>query len=274
MNACPKCEVPTHELGTNARSHRTSDYARYQRYKLENQNSGSESNHDHIMCHNLAIGQNIFHSLDLVSASDLYQPKMLNTIYFGLFKHMIDWIEGFLKKHGRLQAFDDVWKVLPPYPGFLVTKKGYREVTQWQGKEMWNQRRCILGVLALALRQPGGEHVIPFKRALGCIRALVNFNMMAQYRSHMSDTIAYIEDYLDHISKKKRLHQDAPCAPSVSSGPGAENVNSRSGCVVFYWLLVDRGPCRQDAPDATKDSEGTRRRKVLQTQKGSPDATR
>jgi len=29
-NAGPKCEVPTHELGTNARSHRTRDYARYQ----------------------------------------------------------------------------------------------------------------------------------------------------------------------------------------------------------------------------------------------------
>jgi len=27
-NACPKSEVPTHELGTNARSHRTRDYAR------------------------------------------------------------------------------------------------------------------------------------------------------------------------------------------------------------------------------------------------------
>ena len=29
-NACPQCEVPTHELGTNARSYRTRDYARYQ----------------------------------------------------------------------------------------------------------------------------------------------------------------------------------------------------------------------------------------------------
>ena len=27
MNACPKCVVPTHELGTNARSHQTRDYA-------------------------------------------------------------------------------------------------------------------------------------------------------------------------------------------------------------------------------------------------------
>jgi len=55
-NACPKCEVPTHKLGTNARSHRTRDCARYQRYKPENQNSGSESDYDHIMCDNPGIG--------------------------------------------------------------------------------------------------------------------------------------------------------------------------------------------------------------------------
>jgi len=99
-NACPKCEVRTHELGTNARSHRTTDYTRYQRYKPENQNSGSESDDDHIMCDNLGIGQNVFHRLDRVSASDLYKPDMLHTIYLGLFKHIMDRIEGFLKKHG------------------------------------------------------------------------------------------------------------------------------------------------------------------------------
>jgi len=30
-NACPKCEVPTNELGTNARSYRARDYVRSQR---------------------------------------------------------------------------------------------------------------------------------------------------------------------------------------------------------------------------------------------------
>jgi len=52
------------------------------------------------MCDNLGIGQNTFHPLDRVSASDLYKPDMLHTMYLGLFKHMMDWIEGFLKKHG------------------------------------------------------------------------------------------------------------------------------------------------------------------------------
>jgi len=64
---------------------------------------------------------------------------------------------------------------------------------------MRNLGRCILGVLAVALRQPGGVQAIPFKRALRCIRALIDFNMMAQYRSHTADTIAYMEEDLDQF---------------------------------------------------------------------------
>ena len=65
---------------------------------------------------------------------------------------MMDSIQGFLKKHGRLQTFDDAWKTLLPYPRFFVPKKAYQEVMQWQGKEMRNLGRCLLGVLAVALR--------------------------------------------------------------------------------------------------------------------------
>ena len=69
------------------------------------------------------MGPGVFHGLYGISAPDLHVPDLLHTIYLALFKHMIDWIQGFLKKHGRLQAFDDPWKTLPPYPGFFVPKK-------------------------------------------------------------------------------------------------------------------------------------------------------
>ena len=39
-------------------------------------------------------------------------------------------------------------------------KKTYPEVTQWQGKEMSNLERCILGVLAVVPYQPRGAQVI------------------------------------------------------------------------------------------------------------------
>ena len=84
-----------------------------------------------------------FHGLG-VSVPDLHRPDMLNTVYLGLFKHVVDWVQGSLKKHERLQAFDHVWKALPPYRGFLVPKKAYLEVAQWQGKAMRNLGGCIL----------------------------------------------------------------------------------------------------------------------------------
>jgi len=60
------------------------------------------------------LGQSFLHGLHRVSAPDLHTADMLYTVYLGLFKHMMDWIQAFLKKHGRLQAFVDVWKALPP----------------------------------------------------------------------------------------------------------------------------------------------------------------
>ena len=94
---------------------------------------------------------------------------------------MMDRIQGFLKKHAPQQAFDDAWNALPPSPALFVPKKAYREVTEWQGKERRNLGRCLLGVLALALRQPDSTLVQPFRRVLTCVRSLLDFSMMAQY---------------------------------------------------------------------------------------------
>ena len=86
-----------------------------------------------------------------------------------------------------------------------MPKKAYREVTQWQAKQMRNRGCCLLGVLAVALRQPDSTQLIPFKRALGCVRALVDFNMMAQYRSHTDETMAYMVDYLGRFHQQKDI---------------------------------------------------------------------
>ena len=68
---------------------------------------------------------------------------------------------------------------------------------------MRNLGRCLLGVLAMALRQPDSTQVILFKGALECVRPLVDFNKMAQYRSHTDETMAYIKNYLGRFQKMK-----------------------------------------------------------------------
>jgi len=42
---------------------------------------------------------------------------------------MMEWVEGFLKKHKGQQAFDDACKEIAPYPRCSVPKRAYGEVT-------------------------------------------------------------------------------------------------------------------------------------------------
>jgi len=162
----------------------------------------------HVKCRGLGInlGQNVVHGLYRVSAPDLHTLYMLHTVYLGLFKHMMAGIQAFVKKHGPLQAFDDVLKTLPQYPGYLVPHKGYREFAQWEGKEMRNLGHCIVEVVAVALRQPQSSEVIPFEHVLGCIKALVDLSIMVKFRSHTSDTIAYMAHYLNQCPRMKCIN--------------------------------------------------------------------
>jgi len=77
------------------------------------------------------IGNNVFALLDRVNPADLVKPDLLHHIYLGLFKHMMEWVEGFLKEHKRQQVFNDARKEIPPSHGLSVPKKAYCEVTQW-----------------------------------------------------------------------------------------------------------------------------------------------
>jgi len=70
---------------------------------------------------------------------------------------------------------------------------------------MRNLGRCLLGVLAMALRQPYSTQVQPFRRALTCVRWLLDFTMMAQYWSHISETIDYMEEYVTWFYKTNNI---------------------------------------------------------------------
>jgi len=57
--------------------------------------------------------------------------------------------------------------------------------------------RCISAVSASALRNPDSSQYQDFKSALKCVSALVDFTLMAQYRSHTPDPLSYMESYLE-----------------------------------------------------------------------------
>ena len=101
-NSCPKCKVPTEDPGIPSLRHRATDYNRYDRYQRENETHRTEIDHcsDRLETLSIKIGQKIFHHLPRASPPDLHKPDILHTVYLGPFKHITDWIQGFLKKPG------------------------------------------------------------------------------------------------------------------------------------------------------------------------------
>ena len=208
---CTVCEVPVERLGSDVEEcFPARDYERYARivqryFKLD---TWDEDFAISLSAVGVRMNRNIFAGIPRMTVPLLFKPDVLHNIYLGLFKHMMQWIEDFLKKHDRQAVFDEVWKSLPPYPGFFVPKEAYREVTQWQGKEMRNLGRCILGVLASALRRPSPAQSGPFRQALLCVCALADFSLMAQYRSHTQETLGYMEQYLEDFHRYKDVFQE------------------------------------------------------------------
>jgi len=92
---------------------------------------------------NLGINheKNVLHRLHCISEPGLQKSDLFPMVYLGLFKHLMDWIEGFPKKHARLQACDNTRKAVPPYPQSFVPKKAYLSqghgMARKRDKEPW-----------------------------------------------------------------------------------------------------------------------------------------
>jgi len=204
--SCPKCEVPCKELGGNPlKMYETRDYILYSEKALRHDPAEVAGIAEYFHQVDMKIGNNVFAGLDPVNPANLYKPDLLHNISLGLFKYGMEWVEGFLKKHKRQQAFDNVWKEIPPYPGLSVPKKAYRQVTEWQGKEMRNVSPYISAVLVSTLRNPDSFQYHDFKSTLNCVSALVNLSLMTQYRSDTPDTLVYMERYLQTFHRTKDI---------------------------------------------------------------------
>lgn len=90
---------------------------------------------------------------------------------------------------------------MPAYPGFVVPKKTYREVTQWQRKEMRNLGRIVLGAFTIALRDPPKAFKTSVAMAMKYFRSVIDFHFMTQYITHTIVTWNYMESDLKEFHK-------------------------------------------------------------------------
>jgi len=101
-----------------------------------------------------------------------------------------------MKTYKRLDKYNAIWSSMPAYQDLTPKTKSYEDVSQWNGKEMKEMSRYLLGVVTQSLR--GGsptQHPI-FNRAIECRWALLQFYVYAQYISHDDATLSNMEDTL------------------------------------------------------------------------------
>jgi len=128
--------------------------------------------------------------------SNLPKPDLLHTMQIGMLDHLQKWIFHFMKTHKRLDKDNAIWLSMPAYHALTPKNKSYEEVSQWNGKEMKEMSRYLLGVVTQSLRGGSPAQRPIFNHAIECTRALLEFYMYAQYKSHDDATLSYMEDAL------------------------------------------------------------------------------
>jgi len=111
--------------------------------------------------------------------SDLPKPDLLHTMQIGILDHLQKWIFHFMMTHKRLDKYNAIWLSVPAYHDLTPKNKSYEEVSQWNGKEMQETSRYLLGVVTQSLRGGSPAQRPIFNYAIECTRALLEFYFYA-----------------------------------------------------------------------------------------------
>jgi len=140
-------------------------------------------------------GFNVFRHIPCI-VSDLPKPDLLHTMQISILDHLQKWIFHFMKTHKWLDKYNAIWLSAPAYHDLTPKDKSYEEVSQWNGREMKEMSRYLVGVVTQSLRGGSPAQRPIFNHAIECTWALLEFYMYAPYKSHDDATLSYMEDAL------------------------------------------------------------------------------
>jgi len=153
----------------------------------------------------VGTSEGIFWNMQCISPITIFLPDIVHTIYLDMLKHLMYCDTSFLKHHSRFDKFNQLWAMMPPYPGFAQFNKPYNQVTEWSGKEMRALGRVIIPLLVVTCLNPSASQRIPFTEDLLCVKNLVCIPLMAQYRYHTEATTKYMENYLEEGHRQEDI---------------------------------------------------------------------
>ena len=141
---------------------------------------------------------NTLWTLRAVTSIEVIQSDIFHTILLNNVEHMMNWIIGFLKVNGTLHTFDDIWRMTTSYPVSNLHQKPYRQLTQIAGKEIKAILKIILAVFIASVPKntdtthPTAQQQREFKKAIECVRYLMDFALPSRYQTHSVSIVQYM----------------------------------------------------------------------------------
>ncbi|KAI0060629.1 hypothetical protein BV25DRAFT_1789248, partial [Artomyces pyxidatus] len=126
-------------------------------------------------------------------------PDILHQLYQGMMKHLIAWVTDAF----GAEEIDARCKRMPPNHNLRLFSSGISHLSRVSGQEHKDICRILLG-LVVDLPLPDGISPIRLVRA---VRALLDFLYLAQYPSHSSDTLKYLDDALSRFHANKAVFE-------------------------------------------------------------------
>ena len=196
---CPKCLVPSGELGDNSTFPPRDYNEALNTYKL----CSGEARVFNARCREVGL-KPVFHPFwEILPFTDIFvsiTPDILHQLLQGLVKHTVGWlVAGF-----GSAAIDACCRSLPPNHHITIFAKGISFLSRVTGQEHKNMCRILLGlILDLPLRD--GQLSTRIIRA---VRALLDFIYLAQFPSHTTDTLAQLQESLARFHDNKAVFVD------------------------------------------------------------------
>ncbi|KIM22688.1 hypothetical protein M408DRAFT_78738, partial [Serendipita vermifera MAFF 305830] len=155
--------------------------------------------------------------------------------------HLFKWIArlvGTTELDARLKALQ---KII----GFRHFTRGISHLSQWTGREDKELQRVMVALIA------GAPKVSP--KAMRCIRTFHDFLYLVQYRSHSTETIGYIHDYLEEFHEDKNVFIEA----GVRRGKGKTiiphfKIPKLALFHTYEWHIPQLGPSTQFTTEITE----------------------
>ena len=182
---CPKCQVRKEALQEMEQSN-----PRTQKWTSSIINDSLSSSNTSSQFYNKCMSQDVSGSLHRPFWNDFpftdihtsITPDILHQLYQGVLKHLITWCQTAMST----TELDRRIRTLPPAYGVRHFKNGISALSQISGAERKNMAKILLGCLIGA---------IP-KKGLLAVKSILDFVYLAQYSTHDSDTLKYIEEAL------------------------------------------------------------------------------